>query len=117
MLNYLKKLVGSVLTMVISFLIIFFVVLGIAISSSTETKEKTIKSKSVLKIDFKGPIIDRGNDEIDIETIINQTESSIGLNTILSSIEKAKKDAALRIKLAGEKKKAEEIAEAKAFLK
>lgn len=33
------------------------------------------------------------------------------------AIEKAKKDAALRIKLAGEKKKAEEIAEAKAFLK
>lgn len=92
MLNYLKKLVGSVLTMVISFFIISFIVLAIIISTSSDTKETTIKNNTVLKIDLNGPIIDRGNDEIDIENIINQSEGSIGLNKILSSIEKAKVD-------------------------
>lgn len=92
MLNYLKKLVGSVLTMVISFFIISFIVLAIIVSTSSDTKETTIKNNTVLKIDLNGPIIDRGNDEIDIENIINQSEGSIGLNKILSSIEKAKVD-------------------------
>lgn len=92
MLNYLKKLIGSVLTMVISFFIISFIVLAIIVSSSSDTEETTIKNNTVLKIDLNGPIIDRGNDEIDIENIINQSEGSIGLNNILSSIEKAKVD-------------------------
>ena len=92
MLNFLKRLVGSVLTMVISFFIIFFVVIGIIVSSSSDAEETTIKNNSVLKINFKGQIIDRGNDEIDIENIINQSEAKVGLNNILSSIEKAKKD-------------------------
>lgn len=92
MLNYLKKLIGSVLTMVISFFIISFIVLAIIVSSSSDTEETTIKNNTVLMIDLNGPIIDRGNDEIDIENIINQSEGSIGLNNILSSIEKAKVD-------------------------
>ena len=92
MLNFLKRLVGSVLTMVISFFIILFVVIGIIVSSSSDADETTIKNNSVLKINFKGQIIDRGNDEIDIENIINQSETKVGLNNILSSIEKAKKD-------------------------
>ncbi len=92
MLNFLKRLVGSVLTMVISFFIILFVVIGIIVSSSSDADETTIKNNSVLKINFKGQIIDRGNDEIDIENIINQSEAKVGLNNILSSIEKAKKD-------------------------
>ena len=92
MLNFLKRLVGSVLTMVISFFIIFFVIIGIIVSSSSDAEETTIKNNSVLKINFKGQIIDRGNDEIDIENIINQSEEKVGLNNILSSIEKAKKD-------------------------
>lgn len=92
MLNFLKRLVGSVLTMVISFFIIFFVIIGIIVSSSSDAEETTIKNNSVLKINFKGQIIDRGNDEIDIENIINQSEAKVGLNNILSSIEKAKKD-------------------------
>lgn len=92
MLNFLKRIVGSVLTMVISFFIIFFVVIGIIVSSSSDAEETTIKNNSVLKINFKGQIIDRGNDEIDIENIINQSEAKVGLNNILSSIEKAKKD-------------------------
>lgn len=92
MLNFLKRLVRSVLTMVISFFIIFFVVIGIIVSSSSDAEETTIKNNSVLKINFKGQIIDRGNDEIDIENIINQSEAKVGLNNILSSIEKAKKD-------------------------
>ena len=92
MLNFLKRLVGSVLTMVISFFIILFVVIGIIVSSSSDAEETTIKNNSVLKINFKGQIIDRGNDEIDIENIINQSEAKVGLNNILSSIEKAKKD-------------------------
>jgi protease-4 len=92
MLNYFKKLLGSVLTMVISFFIISFIVLAIIISSSSDTQETTIKNNTVLKINLQGPIIDRGNDEIDIENIINQSEGNIGLNNILSSIEKAKDD-------------------------
>lgn len=92
MLNFLKRLVGSVLTMVISFFVIFFVVIGIIVSTSSDAEETTIKNNSVLKINFKGQIIDRGNDEIDIENIINQSEAKVGLNNILSSIEKAKKD-------------------------
>ena len=83
MLNFLKRLVGSVLTMVISFFIIFFVIIGIIVSSSSDAEETTIKNNSVLKINFKGQIIDRGNDEIDIENIINQTEAKVGLNNIL----------------------------------
>jgi protease-4 len=78
--------------MVISFFIIFFVIIGIIVSSSSDAEETTIKNNSVLKINFKGQIIDRGNDEIDIENIINQSEEKVGLNNILSSIEKAKKD-------------------------
>jgi protease-4 len=92
MLNFLKKLVGSVLTTIISFFIIFFIALAIIVSSSSDAEETTIKNNSVLKINFKGQIIDRGNDEIDIENIINQSEAKVGLNNILSSIEKAKKD-------------------------
>lgn len=92
MLNFLKKLVGSVLTTIISFFIIFFIALAIIVSSSSDAEENTIKNNSVLKINFKGQIIDRGNDEIDIENIINQSEAKVGLNNILSSIEKAKKD-------------------------
>lgn len=92
MLNFLKRLVGSVLTMVISFFVIFFVVIGIIVSTSSDAEKTTIKNNSVLKINFKGQIIDRGNDEIDIENIIKQSEAKVGLNNILSSIEKAKKD-------------------------
>jgi len=92
MLNFLKKLAGSVLTTIISFFIIVLIISVVIISSSSDTQEKTIKDNSVLKIDLKGPISDRGIDEIDLENIINQSEEKIGLNNILSSIEKAKKD-------------------------
>lgn len=93
MLNFLKKLLGSILTTIISFFIISLVIIGIIFSSSESEKETTtIKDNTILKLDFSAPISDRGDDEISLENIVNETENNLGLNDILSSIEKAKGD-------------------------
>ena len=93
MLNFLKKLLGSILTTILSFFIISIIIISIIISSSSSEKETTtIKDNTILKLDFSAPISDRGDDIISLENIVNKTENTLGLNDILSSIEKAKGD-------------------------
>lgn len=92
MLNFLKKLIGSIVTTIVSFFVIILIISIVVVSSSSDTQVKEIKENTILKIKLNGPITDRGSDEIDIENILNQTDGKIGLNNILSSIEKAKYD-------------------------
>lgn len=92
MLNFLKKLMGSIVTTIVSFFVIILIISIVVVSSSSDTQVKEIKENTILKIKLNGPITDRGSDEIDIENILNQTDGKIGLNNILSSIEKAKYD-------------------------
>lgn len=92
MLNFLKKLIRSIVTTIVSFFVIILIISIVVVSSSSDTQVKEIKENTILKIKLNGPITDRGSDEIDIENILNQTDGKIGLNNILSSIEKAKYD-------------------------
>jgi protease-4 len=93
MINFFKKILVSTLTTVISFFIIVFIFIGIAIISSDSSNDKeNIAETSILKIDFKNKIVDRGSNELKLEDIINESTHKIGLNQILTSINNAKKD-------------------------
>jgi protease-4 len=87
------SMLGTFLTVAFSVFILLAVV-GVMISSVKTTKDTTIKSKSVLLLDFQNEIPDRnsGNplDNFDFENF--ETNPAVGLNEILANIKKAKND-------------------------
>ena len=91
MLRFLKSVLKSVLVTLISFLIIVLIFIGIGISSSMEEVEK-IKENTLLEISLSEKIIDRTS-EFDFDfSSLNNESSSLGLDDILKSIDKAKHD-------------------------
>lgn len=95
MMKFIKKLFISTITTIISFIIIVFVIVGLAAISFSDSGSEIseIQNNSILKINLNSSITDRGSsNDIDISNIINQSQQNLGLNEILSSIEKAKND-------------------------
>ena len=91
MLRFLKSVLKSVLVTLISFLIIDLIFIGIGISSSMEEVEK-IKENTLLEISLSEKIIDRTS-EFDFDfSSLNNESSSLGLDDVLKSIDKAKHD-------------------------
>ena len=91
MVRFLKSVLKSVLVTLISFLIIVLIFIGIGVSSSMEEVEK-IKENTFLEISLSEKIIDRTS-EFDFDfSSLNNESSSLGLDDILKSIDKAKYD-------------------------
>ena len=92
MLKFLKSILKSLIVTILSFAILVSVVILIAVSSSTKEKEVNVKENSILEIKLSNPIVDRSSDfDLNISNIINE-DNTIGLNDVLKTIEKAKKD-------------------------
>ena len=86
-------MLGTFLTLLVASAILLGVI-GIIVSSSDSKDKTAIKEKSILHLDFKHPIPDRGSsdflDNFDLNTF--ETKPTLGLNEILKGIEKAKND-------------------------
>ena len=95
MLRFFKSILKSILVTLISFFIIVFIFVGIGLSSSLSKKEgEKIKANTLLQINLSERIIDRASEfDFDLNfSSLNDESSAIGLDDILKSIEKAKKD-------------------------
>ncbi|HEY4786323.1 MAG TPA: signal peptide peptidase SppA [Bacteroidales bacterium] len=93
--SFFKYLLATIVGILISSIILFFIFLGVvsAIISSTE-KEVTINSNSVLKIELNKPIPDRSSENpfehFDYKNL--KPNITLGLNDILKNIAEAKTD-------------------------
>jgi len=92
MLRFLKSIFKSILVTVISFFVILLILVAIGISTSKNDKKEDLKNDSVLKITLDQEIIDRSSEYDFNFNSIFENENTLGLNTILKSINKAKKD-------------------------
>ncbi len=94
--QFFKFLFASLLGTFISFIIIFFILLGIFVSilSYSEKEAIEVKTKSLLTIRFDEPILDRtpNNPFSNFRFAEFKLTSPPGLNDILKNIEKAKND-------------------------
>ena len=91
MLRFLLSILKSVLVTIISILIIVSIFIVIGISSSVEEVDK-IKENTLLEISLSEKIIDKTS-EFDFDfSSLNNESSSLGLDDILISIDKAKYD-------------------------
>ena len=91
MVRFLLSVLKSVLVTLISLSIIVSIFIAIGISSSVEEVEK-IKDNTLLEITLSERIIDRTS-EFDFDfSSLNNESSSLGLDDILNSIDKAKYD-------------------------
>lgn len=90
--SFLKYLLATIVGIIITLLILFFIFAGI-ISSATEEETVELKPNTVLYLELDKPIVDREPDnplkKLDIEGL---SEAQIGLDNILLNIEKAKKN-------------------------
>ena len=84
---------GTILAGIVMFFILFMLVIGvisIALDDFSSDKTVSVKENSMLVLDFDGPIVERAQeDEFEIPGF---TEKKLGLNEILKTIDKAKKD-------------------------
>jgi protease-4 len=89
----LATIVGVILASLLGTLIFFGVVGAIAGSSDKVTE---IKPNSIYELDLKGTLVDRSEDDqfsaVLAEALVRPAQQSIGLDDILSNIEKAKTD-------------------------
>lgn len=91
-LNVLASFLGLMLYSFVSFFL-FFGMIGIVTAIGGGQKNVIIKPNSVLHLNFKSEIVDRtSSSDFDLSALINDSESSIGLNDILESINRAKTD-------------------------
>ena len=91
MVRFLLSVLKSVLVTIISILIIVSIFIAIGISSSVEEVDK-IKENTLLEISLSEKIIDKTS-EFDFDfSSLNNESSSLGLDDILNSIDKAKYD-------------------------
>lgn len=101
--QFFKFMFASMLAMLVTFfitMIIFVAIIGTIISSATSTSEKVVdvKENSVLHLQFDYPIKDRTSnnpfENIDFSTF--ETHDNLGLDKILTNIEKAKTDSRIK---------------------
>lgn len=92
MLKFIKNLFKNVLAIILSIFTILAILIGIvAIISTGESIE--IEENSILTLKLDRPVYDRSNTTpIDITSLIQNSESAIGLDEILKTIEKAMED-------------------------
>ncbi len=94
--SFLKLTLASVVGVIISAIILFFVFFGIvaAVVSSSQDKEIKVKENSLLVAKFNSPITERGSDNpfenFDYGDL--SPNPSLGLNDIIQNINKAKED-------------------------
>lgn len=84
--NILATIFGNFFTIGIVMVVMIIGLIGIAVSGSSKTE---ITDNSVLVIKLEGEIIEQGSED-PFDELIGGLSSSIGLNDILSAIEKAK---------------------------
>lgn len=89
----LATIVGVIITSIL-FVLIFFAVIG-AVAGASDSAT-VLKPNSVYELNLEGTLIDRSKDDpftgVLNEAFGKQTENSIGLDDVLSNINKAKKD-------------------------
>ena len=91
--RFLASCLGAVVGLGFLFFIILFGLIGISSSSSISNIEKTkIEENSILELDLNIPIRDRGPKTNVLELSLEISPRAVGLNQILGSIIKAKKD-------------------------
>lgn len=86
--NVFATLIGNMLTLGVFFAFMLISMIGMLLTSSNEP---TINKKSVLVINLNGQITEQGQDD-PFSGMMGQIGSSVGLNDILSAIDKAKED-------------------------
>ncbi|HRG57820.1 MAG TPA: signal peptide peptidase SppA [Bacteroidia bacterium] len=95
--QFFKFLLASMLGFVLGSILLIFIVIGMisaAVNSLDDEKVSEVKSSSMLFLDFEKPIVDRASkNPLENVTFTSfDTEGSIGLNTILENLRKAKMD-------------------------
>ena len=93
--SFFKFTFASILGVIIGgFLLLFLGIMIIAGIASSADKPVTVKAKSILEIKLNNQLVDRGSDNplADFDVLSMSPTKNIGLNTILSNIEKAKTD-------------------------
>ena len=95
--QFFKFLFASMLGFVLGSILLIFILVGIisaAVNSFDDEKVTDVKSNSMLFLDFEKPIVDRASknpfENINFNTF--ESDLSVGLNTILESLHKAKED-------------------------
>lgn len=91
--KFLRNLVASILGFFIALflLFMFFVFIGALVGSDDEVR---VKPKTVLSLDLSMPVKDYApKDNSPLATVLELTESNVGLNALLNAIENAKTDA------------------------
>jgi protease-4 len=84
---------GTIIAGIVMFFILFALIIGVistALDEFSSDKTVSVKQNSVLILDFDGPINERAVEDDFI--IPGFSEKSLGLNQILKTIDKAKKD-------------------------
>lgn len=98
--QFFKYVLATIVGIVISSIVMFLMFLGIvgAIVSSADKKEVKVEPNSILYIDLKQEIVDRGSEDpfkgFDFASF--QPNSPIGLNQILKAIANAKEDSNIK---------------------
>ena len=101
--EFFKFMFASMVAMLLTFFIatiLFIVVIGAVVSSATSTQEKpfTVKDNSILHLQFDFPIKDRTSnnpfESFDFSTF--ESHDNLGLDKILTNIEKAKSDSKIK---------------------
>ncbi|MBC7124898.1 MAG: signal peptide peptidase SppA [Bacteroidales bacterium] len=98
--QFFKYVLATIVGIVISSIVIFLMFLGIvgAIVSSADKKEVKVEPNSILYVDLKQEIVDRGSEDpfkgFDFTSF--QPNSPIGLNQILKAIANAKEDSNIK---------------------
>ncbi|MEW5845584.1 MAG: signal peptide peptidase SppA [Bacteroidota bacterium] len=98
--QFFKYVLATIVGIVLSSIVIFLMFLGIvgAIVSSADKKEVKVEPNSILYVDLKQEIVDRGSEDpfkgFDFATF--QPNSPIGLNQILKAIANAKEDSNIK---------------------
>jgi protease-4 len=93
--SFFKYLLATVVGVLLSFLLIFLIMMGIAGSMvSSADKAVEVKDNSILYMDLKNEIVDRASsnpfETLDLATF--EPQKNLGLNEILKAIAKAKDD-------------------------
>ena len=95
MLNFLKNIFSTVLGILLSFLVIFLIIIGVASISSQKNKSiKQLDKKHFLKIDLSNVVAERtsSNPLANFDPMNIDNSQQLGLKNILDNIEKAKND-------------------------
>lgn len=93
--SFFKYLLATIVGVLLSFLLVFLIMMGIAGSMvSSADKAVEVKDNSILYMDLKSEIVDRASsnpfETLDLATF--EPQKNLGLNEILKAIAKAKDD-------------------------